>query len=164
MNFTDGTPLANDETKQWITGLASGGGGGGGGAGSSPIDKAISQAKQTASEGDLQGAMTQLSKAVAQATTPVQKFKGRLQLAKLCVEQNLTDIALAQLEGLEKVADHHRLIDWEPALATDLYLNLYSVRRTATDQNDPEQRAKLATAFERLCQLDAGQALKVFQS
>ena len=165
--FDDGKPFADDETKAWIAGtvLAGGGGGGGGGAARSPVDKAVADAKKLVAEGQLPGAMGLLSRAITQAVSPAQRFKGRLELAKICLDNGLVEIASAQLEGLEKLAEHHRLIDWEPQICTDLYSNLYRVRRDLSRMSDdPELRTKLSTCFERLCQLDAAEALRILQS
>ena len=105
-----------------------------------------------------------LARPPTQAGIPSHRFKGRLEIAKLCLTAGQNEIALAQLEGLEKVAEQHRLIDWEPQLATDLYVHLYRIRRMVYSTEDPEQKAKLAASFERLCQLDAGEAFKILQS
>jgi type VI secretion system protein VasJ len=163
--FDDGKPFADDETKAWIAStVLAGGGGGGGPVARTPVDKAVADAKKLALEGQIPGAMGLLTRAIAQASSPSQRFKGRLELAKICLDNGLAEIASAQLESLEKVADWHRLMDWEPQICTDLYSNLYRVRRDLSRMSDdPELRAKLSGSFERLCQLDAAEALRILQ-
>ena len=165
LTFSDGSPFADDDTKAWIASTVQGGGGGGGGApAAGPVDKVLVEAKQLASEGQLAPAVALMTRAIGQTAGAPLRFKARLELAKMCLDAGLPEIAGAELEGLERIAEQHRLIDWEPKLCTDLYAYLYRARRDASRNNDdPELRAKTATSFERLCQLDANEALRLLQ-
>ncbi len=162
LTFGDGSPLADGETQSWISGLGSGGGGGGGGAARSPVDKAAADANKLAAEGNLAQAMTVLSRA-AQTTSPVDRFRARLEIAKLALAQQLFDMARAHLDALERSADEHRLAAWDPALCAELYASLYKVRRMIAQNtmDDPEIGKKAAQSFERLCELDAARAFTV---
>ena len=169
--FDDGVPFADGITQEWIANEVTkvlGSGGGGGGAPvmtsgpRSTLDKPLAEARGLIANGDLPGAVQVVAKAVASAPTPVEKFKGRLALAKLCLQAEQYGIARAQLEGLERLVEQHRLVEWEPDLCADLYGSLYAAHRGANQMGaEPDVQARENAAFERLCQLDAGAALKL---
>ncbi len=127
LQFNDNTPLADDTTRAWIEdevqkmGGSGGGGGGGGARAGSPLDKAVAEAQNLLANEQLPEALTLIHKALNSVTKPVDRFRGRLEIAKLCLAAGQTGIARAQLDGLDKLAEHHRLSEWEPALCTDLY-------------------------------------------
>ena len=86
-------------------------------------------------------------------------------IGKLSLRFQLLDIARAQLEALEKVAEEHHLAAWDPDLCAELYANLYRVRKAVAAQNydDLDAQKRASAAFDRLCTLDAALALKVMQ-
>ena len=167
--FADGVPFADSLTVEWITNevlpvLGSGGGGATMAAGPrSSLDKPLAEARGLIANGQLPEAVSVVAKAVASAPTPLDKFKGKLALAKLCLEAQQFGIARAQLEGLERLVELHRLIEWEPALCADLYGSLFLAHRGANENVgvSPEVQARENAAFERLCQLDPASALKL---
>jgi hypothetical protein len=103
-------------------------------------------------------------KAAASAQTPAERFRGKLAVAQLCLLGEQILVARAALDGLDKLVEQHRLWEWEPDLCTQFYAALYQAHRGMNAaygvDAPPELRAKETAAFERLCQLDAGAALK----
>jgi type VI secretion system protein VasJ len=166
LQFSDGTALADAETRTWIQGLTTGGGGGGGaaagaGAGHSAIDRAAAEAAKLAAEGNLVQAMSVLGSA-ANTTSPVDRFRARLEIGKLALQQQIVDMARANLETLERTAEEHRLAAWDPALCAELHESLYRLRRIiASSGSDPEIGEKLNRTYERLCELDVARAYQV---
>jgi type VI secretion system protein VasJ len=162
LRFADGTPMASADTQAWVAGL---GGGGGGGGAKSPVDKAVADAEKLVLAEQLPQAITLLSRVASQATAPAHRFKARLELGKLCFKSQLLDIARAQLEGLERLAEEHRLAAWDPELCAEMYATLYRVRKAQSQANyeDVELQKKTAQSFEKLCELDAAQAFRVMQ-
>jgi type VI secretion system protein VasJ len=161
LKFADGTAFAGPDTKQWISTLA---GGAGGGGGRSPVDKAAVEAEKLAAEDKLPQAVAVLSRVATQSASPVYKFRARLEISKLCLKFGQLDIAKAQLEGLERVAEEHRLAAWDPELCAQMYANLYRVRRALTASiDDAELHKKVAQSLERLCELDAAEAFRLMQ-
>jgi type VI secretion system protein VasJ len=170
LTFNDGTPIADADTQAWITDevLKAFGGGGGGGGGAvkksgSPVDGAINEAKNLAANGQLPEAMAAIAKVLPATPKPSDRFRGQLEMAKLCLQAGQFAIARAQLEGLDRQAERHHLAEWEPALAADLYGALFSAHRgmSSMEEVTPEARARQTAVFERLCQLDAGAALRL---
>src|SRR5690606_37100034 len=127
LRFAGGTPLASDDTKAWIAGLASGGGGGGGGAaaGKDPVAKAVLQAQELLAAEQLPQAVTVLQRTAATATSPMVRFRAKLEGSKILLHAGFADLARAQLEGLDRLVERHRLDEWDPDLAVQLYATLY---------------------------------------
>jgi type VI secretion system protein VasJ len=171
LSFDDGTPFADDATKAWLTGEvagafgAGGGGGGGGGGGARPLDRALKDAREALAEGQVERAVNVVAKAARAATSMADRFRGRLELAKICLRANQFALAKAQLDGLDRLVDKHRLAEWEPELCADLFAALYEAHRAVNAQSmegvTPEARAKEVSAFERLCEIDPAAALRL---
>jgi type VI secretion system protein VasJ len=167
--FNDGTPFADEDTKAFIEAevlpvLGSGGGGGGGGmTKQSAVDKAIGEARALFANGSLPEALTVLRKAAAVAATPVDRFRGKLAAGKLCLQAQQFAVARAQLDGLDRMVEEHKLEQWDPDLCADLYAALYAAHRGANQGYEvtPEMRARELAAFDKLCQLDPGEAIKL---
>ena len=169
LRFNDGTPLADDETRAWIEGEVQRGSGSGAGHGASraaasAVDQAIPEARALAESASLPEAVARITRALGATTRPADRFRGRLEIARLCLAGGQAAIACAQLDGLERLAERHHLDEWEPALAAELYAALYGAYRVMSqvEELSPEGRARLGVAFERLCQLDAEAALRAF--
>jgi type VI secretion system protein VasJ len=169
LQFNDGTPFADGQTKMWLDAevasvfgaAAVGGGGGGGGAGH--MEGPIGEARGLAASGKLDEAIALLGKAAAGAPSPAERFRGRLAQAKLCLQAEQFAVARAQLEGLDKIAGAHRLTEWEPELCAEMYSALYEANRGMNRGQEvlPEARAREEDAFAKLCQLDPAAALKL---
>lgn len=169
--FNDGSPFADDETKAWIAQevlpmLGSGGGGGGGGAGAGGgknyLDKPLRQARELLAGEQLAEALSVLAKAAVAAPTPVDRFKVKLASAQMCLQVQQFAVAKAQLEGLDRLVEEHGLLQWEPELCAEHYGALYAAYRSLSqfEEPTPEARQRMSAVFERLCQLDAGAAVK----
>lgn len=168
--YNDGRGFADDATRAWlqaevIAGLGGGGGGGGGGGAAAPrsyVDKPLKEARALLAEEKLAEALEVLAKAAAAAPSPPDRFRVRLASAQICLQVQQFQIARAQLEGLERLVEQHRLLEWEPALCAELYAALYAAHRAVSqfEEPTPEARLRMAAVFERLCQLDAGAAVK----
>ncbi len=163
LTFANGVPFANADTKAWAAGLAAGGGGGGGSK--SPVDKAVADAQKLLDGGQAPQAVGLLSRLANQLASPNHRFRARLEIAKLCIKAQLFDIALAQLEALERVADEHRLAAWDPELCAEMYASLYRTRKaqSALAMDDVELPKRISHSLQKLCELDAAQALLVMQ-
>lgn len=166
LTFNDSTPIADDDTKAWIEGevlksFASGGGGPAVRRPSNPLDGAIGDARAFAANGQLPEAIAAVKKVLPGLVKPADKFRGQLEIARLCIQAGQFPIARASLEALDKLAERHRLADWEPALAAEFYAALFTAHRgmASVEEPTPEARARQNAIFEVLCQLDPGAAL-----
>jgi type VI secretion system protein VasJ len=145
--------------------IGGGGGGGGGGPRVSPIESKLNEARALlAGGGALPDAVQLVMKAAAGAQTPLDRLRGKLAVAQICIQGEQFWVARAQLDGLDRMVEQHRLWEWEPALCVEFYSAFYIAQRAMNaalgGEAPPEARARENAAFERLCQLDAGAALK----
>jgi hypothetical protein len=156
--------------------MSSGASGGSGGA-SSALDEPLREARELAVKGDLAKALAVVGDATARAPSLADRFRGRLASAQLCLGAGRAAIARGQLEGLVELIDAHRLETWDPGLCAEVYASLYGAIKTLNTARPaaptpgvavppapivkPEDVAAERAAFERLCQLDPAQALKL---
>ena len=163
LSFANGVPMASEDTKSWLQGLASGGGGGGGAR--TPVDKAIAEAAKLVAQERGNDAIGMLSRAAGQASSGGQRFKARLEIAKVALKLQLLEVAKAQLDSLERTADEHKVSLWDPELAADLYANLYRAQRMqlGLGTDDGTLAKESARTFQKVCELDAALALRLGQ-
>ncbi|MBX3231366.1 MAG: type VI secretion system protein TssA [Labilithrix sp.] len=84
---------------------------------------------------------------------PRDRFRANLDVARLASQVGANDVARPILESLVADATRHDLERWEPALAARLSAGLYRVL--------PADAPERTTAFETLCRIDPGLALRV---
>lgn len=165
LQFNDGTPVADVETKAWIDADVKSAVGSGGGGAADPLAMPIAQARGMVAAGNLADALALLATATTGVSSSADRFRGRLASAQVCLEAHQYAIARAQLEGLDRLLEYHRLAEWDPGLGSQFYAALYAAHRGVNlamgGEVPPEARAKEQAAFERLCQLDPGTALKL---
>ena len=162
LRFSDGTPLADPETQQWLQDESTG---------AEPtatvasdidpeeLNAARTEARELARKGDLPAALARLGQTLAGDPSPRGRFLGRLELAELCAGTGHDRVALPMLAELDDTLHQHGLDAWEPALSRRL-LELYyqcSKRRVAEDSQTEESEKAQAESdklYERLCRID----------
>ncbi|HZO12586.1 MAG TPA: type VI secretion system protein TssA [Polyangiaceae bacterium] len=181
--FADGTPFADAPTQMWIDNevksVIGSGGGGGGGRVASALDEPIKEARELAVKGELAKAVALVSNAAKAAPTPADRFRGKLAAAQLCLGAGQLAVARGQLEALTADIERHQLMAWDPALCAELYSALFTAIRGMNAERPaigpggqplppgapkpipPDELAAERAAFEKLCQLDPGEALKL---
>ena len=174
MNATldDDTPAANAETQAWLGGLLSEPAG-------DPIPpqtqqlhtKEISQAagwrkkyvdphvlaQQAMRSGQSLKAIEILQREIERQASGRGRFQRRLQLAQVCLSAGKDSIAQPLLDDIAAEIETHKLDDWEDRelVAGALAFVMQSSKKI---QGDAKARQ---TIFERICRLDAVQALSV---
>ena len=157
--FNDGTPFASKPTRVWLTA----------GATVAVVETATEQesAEETRSEliqrvrtmvkkNSLKEAMGVLQSCYQQADNNIERFQWRLTHAEIAVECGRKEIALALLEDLEEKIRQHRLDEWQPELAIQVYvLYLKSFNRTEVEL------AKLDAIYGCLCKIDSTHAVDI---
>ena len=167
LKFVNGNAFADDTTQAWLEAEVLTGEGGGGGtrsrAGDSPWEAALNEARATATGGNLDAAVKQLSQGISTTGSAREQFMWRLALAQLLMQTGHAPVAAALLEELAERAEEFKLADWEPELAARVYKLLLSAyeKSSGKSKNATDAAAKIATIFARLSNVDPALALSV---
>ncbi len=155
LKFTDGTPLAGEAARLWILNelgaLAQKGMSGGGGG--RPSEAALAEARKLAARRGFPKGTALVQKCVQGLTSRRDRFAGRLDLAKLCLEGGRPELARPLIEALDQETRAFPLEEWEPGLCVELareQVKCYSALSAAE---------KMEEAYGRLCRLDLSAAL-----
>jgi type VI secretion system protein VasJ len=154
LKFADGTPLAGEATRLWILNelgaLPSKGMSGGGGR---PTEAALAEARKLAARKEFPKATAVVQKALMGLVSRRDRFAGRLDLARLCLEGGHPELARPLLEALDQESRAFPLEEWEPGLCVELAREL---AKCYSALSAPE---KMEEAYGRLCRLDLSAAL-----
>ena len=113
------------------------------------------QAQELLRQGRSQEAIALVGRAARESRTGRERFLRTFQQAEFCLMLGRPGVALPLLEGLARQIDELHLDRWEdPLLCARVVGSLYRCLRAKNDE-------RASTIYERLCQLDIGQALSV---
>jgi type VI secretion system protein VasJ len=163
VTFQDGTPFADPLTVAWLQEIAApAAGGGGGAAADSASADAIREARETASGGDVPGAVAAL---MAGAGNPRDRFERGVAAAEMCLGAGRPDVALALLDDADEAVRAHRLDVWDPdAAASALRLLHTCCTALRGSAGSPQRKTDLSDradeAFARLARLDPALAMR----
>ena len=167
----DETPAANAETRAWLVSLTQAPAGANPAPDGSPARAASSNglgsrwpgqptdayaaAMQALREGQERKAFEILQQDIARKRSGRERFRRRMQLIELCATTNKPNVAQPILDDLALAIENHKLDEWEdPGLVASALATL--MKMSVKIQNDKAAQQKL---FERICRLDAAQAL-----
>ena len=156
--FNEGTVFASKKTKEWLA-VSKGVTQHEVTSEESPQEKrniVLNQAKAMVNKNNIKEAMGLLQSHYTQATNNVEKFQWRFAHAEIAIECGKKEIALALLEDLEKQIDQHHLDEWQPELASQVYvlfLASYTRAQVALE--------KLDAVYSRLCKIDSTLAVEI---
>jgi type VI secretion system protein VasJ len=170
--FADGTPFANEQTRLWIEQevLTGGGAGGapstaaGGESEAAPWLAGQAQAKQLAVKGKLAEALDLLRAGAQQSQSQRERFGWELAQAKFCIDAGMQQVALPQLEHLDRQTEKFALDDWEPVLSLEVARLLLLCYAQSAEKNKKLKEAyapKAESLYARICRLDINAALKL---
>jgi len=120
LKFSDGTPFAADDTREWLKGLSAGAGGeaeGSVGTASDPAAKGLRQAREWIAEGRTAEAVRKMQQGARGAGSRKNAFHWRVALCRLLVETPEARHALPHIEEILKEIDLFRLEEYDPELA-----------------------------------------------
>jgi len=120
LKFSDGTPFASEETREWIKGLKAEGGGGGGDGTSTPADPSaggVRHARALISEGRAADAFRAMQKGVRGAASRKDAFLWRIAFCRLLAETPEPSYALPHIDEILREVDLFRLEEFDPDLA-----------------------------------------------
>ncbi len=154
LRFAGGVPMAGEAARLWIVSeLGAQASKAAAGSGGRPMEGALAEARKLAARKEFDKAVGILQKLLQGLSTRRERFAGRLDLAKLCLEGGRPELARPQLEALDQEARRFPLEEWEPGLCVELATELV---KCYSALSVPE---KLEEAYGRLCRLDISAAL-----
>ncbi|HET6568058.1 MAG TPA: type VI secretion system protein TssA [Rhodothermales bacterium] len=164
LTFSDGTPFADAATQAWIETQvqpvleAEARGGPASHGGDSQVEEQYKEARQQAAKGDLAKAMALMQACAGSSTTAADRFRARLYLAALCISGGKPNLALPLLERLDEEIAAHRLDDWDPHLALEVWSMLH--RCYVSDaKKSPEAANRAGHVFQKICRVDVQRAM-----
>jgi type VI secretion system protein ImpA len=166
----DDTPAANAETRAWLKALSqaaspqspatepSANGSSADGFSSrwpgQPTDE-YAAALQALRDGQERKAFEILQQDIGRRRSGRERFRRKMQLVEMCASLSKQNIAQPILDDLAAAIENHKLDDWEdPGLVAGALSTI--MKMSLRIQADKAQQQKL---FERICRLDAAQAL-----
>ncbi|HET6371578.1 MAG TPA: type VI secretion system protein TssA [Nitrospiria bacterium] len=167
--FSDGTPFAAIETRNWIereVGLS--------GNGASPSAPAsaegdrVAEARQKSDQllagGKVKEAIALYHGMIAEAPASRDRFVLRLEFAKLAMQSGYPRLALPQLDALDREIDHYALEEWDPPLTLEVLRVYWSVLKRLKEEaqeGTPEWDRKAEAVRARITRLDPMLALEL---
>jgi len=161
----DGSPFADDATRDWIaktvaTSPGAGGDGGGAGADDGADPAEMAKARALLGAGKAADALKLAQASVEAATQPRHRFTRRLDLAEMCLSGKQPRLARGIFESLRNEIDALGIAEWEPKMAARCFAGLVRAIRASTKPNTPPDPAANAP-FEQLCRLDPSAAARL---
>jgi type VI secretion system protein ImpA len=177
--FEDGTPTANQESRQWLDELMPGGGRppallrqvvpmpveprSDEGEGSVRPPSRRDQAIDLANTGQTGEALALLQELVQTAVSGRERFLYKLDLAEICLESGRAPVAYPILQELAAMIDRAQLADWEDKeVVGRAWSALVRCCRQLEDNADAQTLGN--DVFNRLCRLDITMALSIDSS
>jgi len=120
LKFSDGSPFAADDTREWLKGLSAGGGGtaaGSAGAAADPSAKGFRQARELIAEGRVAEAVRRMQQGLRGAGSRKEAFNWRVALCRMLLETPEVRHALPHIGEILKEIDFYHLEEYDPELA-----------------------------------------------
>ncbi|HJL20245.1 MAG TPA: type VI secretion system domain-containing protein, partial [Sandaracinaceae bacterium LLY-WYZ-13_1] len=158
--FADGSPFANELTREWLSTevMPSGGGGGGGDGGEGA--EVLSKARSLAAGGKVDEALDELSALANGARSGRARFKARLTMAQSLASGTTAATAEGIFDALGSELERLGLEAWEPELAAECYRSHLACLKAMKKEKDPIVSQQTALVYRRLCRVDPLAALK----
>ncbi|MGD9971520.1 MAG: type VI secretion system protein TssA [Desulfatirhabdiaceae bacterium] len=120
LEFSDGTPFADAETRSWLAALMHGPSEDA--KPSAPVSdelatRALDEADQRFADKDLSGALDAISTAMRRMPDGHSRFRLRLAQINMLIQSGRFSVAAAMAEEVLTAIDRHTLADWDPDLA-----------------------------------------------
>lgn len=171
LSFSDGSPFADGETRQWLSGIlpaaavapavpAGSGGTGEEGTGEDAIGEARERARRLIRKGKLSDAVELLQQGLRNSFSRKERLLWRLALADLLVQAKQAKLALSHLEPILQDIDEFRLEEYEPEVALRGLRLVFQVYRAHADKIYKE---KAAETLNRIGRIDLSELIRLEQ-
>jgi len=169
LNFSDGTPFADSETKKWLKGISLAAGSVADSAVTTSgtvksfeetdhMVKTLAEAQALAKKKKLLEAVQLLQKEMKNCVSQHETLLWRLELCRMLIGSKRTDMALPHLDLIIKDIETYRLESWDPPLALE-GLKLVWTGYISHTGSDAERNAEVV--LSQIAKLDPAEALKL---
>jgi len=169
LSFSDGSPFADGETRQWLLGILPGtsvappapagsGGTGEEGTGEDAIGRERERARRLIRKGKLSDAVEVLQQGLRNSFSRKERLLWRLALADLLVQAKLAKLALSHLEPVLQDIDEFHLEEYEPEVALRGLKLVFQVYRAHADK---VYREKAAETLNRIGRIDLAEVIRL---
>ena len=164
--FKEGQPLANAATQRWLSERVLVGGGGDAGApapsqaGGEEVEglaEAAVEARGLAQQRRVPEALAMLEDGARTARSLRARARWTLEMARLCLAQNLAETAYQTLEGLDAEMARASADDWDPPLSAEILKSLFQSHQKVISSLrpiPPEELQRSRLLLGRLSRLD----------
>ncbi|MDF1545721.1 MAG: type VI secretion system domain-containing protein, partial [bacterium] len=167
LNSQDGTPIASDETREWLTDLESSTQQSSAGAGSTVVavsDSANAEAFELNQAESIDNVLTSAREYLENSRSLRDRFIAQLKLSGYLAGKKEIELAYTYLTGLESSMTKFGLDQWEPALAVAVLSELYSclqklIKSRKEDKESLQQKTRETVA--RLVAIDPVKAAEL---
>jgi len=168
--FADGTPFADDATKQWINEEVKAGdaGSAAGSAASAPADPLVKEEREVnalVAANQVEKALELLQTAMRTSASEAHNFNRSILVGKLLLKAKQPDLALSILETLDEKIVLFHLDKWDPDLAIDAWSVLIQTLKVAKAAKPaPVQAAmsdKQAAVLKKISQISPQKAFEL---
>lgn len=167
--FSDDTPFADSDTRDWLRDISetSGGGGpagfvpmthGGGESQGAGVAETYARAQALLKEKKLFEAVDLLQKDLNGAGSGKSRLKRRMGFARLLVSAKKPRLALPHLLEILEEIDRHGLENWNPGLALEALIQVYSGLKT---QKKEKMQARAEEVLDRISRLNPAAAVRL---
>jgi len=166
LQFSDGSSLCDDATKDWIaTEVAAAGGSGGGASASGTKDPLVEEQREInkfVSANQIEDAMAVVRKNMRASSSLHDNFRRSVTIANLLLKAKQPDVAVTHLEALEATIEQHGLATWDPDVAVEAWSTLVMAYKVAKVQKPANIQAimhdKMTIALGKISQIDPEKA------
>jgi type VI secretion system protein VasJ len=172
LQFSEGTPFADDSTRRWISKdlfpaqAVTAAAPPAAGADVDSLAALRESARKLISEGKQAEAITLVQDAIKTMPSERARFLAHLELVTFCLEAGQLKPALARLEVLDEQIRRFSLETWEPGLCVEvlrLYWEALNELARTSRQLSPEMMRQADVVYNRLCNLDVLAGLRLVQ-
>ena len=171
LSFLGSVPFAEARTERWIaldvTSILGAGqeaaSAQGSAEGSGHVEAKYEEARRQLVTGGLAGALGVMQQGTEQDRSGQDHFRRRLYVAALCIKGGRPVVACPVLERLDEEIARHALDIWSPALALEVWSNLYrcyeAMAASPAVPGTESIRERASAVFDKICRIDAQYAL-----
>ena len=152
LQYSDGTPFADDQTRFWLSTQMNQGGASGGTDAGDKLSEVTAEAEKLAASGKLQDALTLLNSDF-NPLNERDKYRVKLASAELISAAGQTDVAIPLLQQLIERVEKTSVSEWESDFVARAYDILIKAYGRSDDENQDTEEGR-SDAFKRLCWLD----------